>query len=77
MGLFALLPAGLGIIIGTSASVLTGIVVSVVCLILVSLISSAVRTIITVALYDFAGNNHIPEQFDQRGLEQAFGPKSR
>jgi len=77
MGLFALLPAGLGIIIGTSASVLTGIVVSVVCLILVSLISSAVRTIITVALYDFAGNSHIPEQFDQRVLEQAFGPKSR
>jgi len=77
MGIFAFLPVGLGIFIGTSASVLTGIVVSVVCLILVFLISSAVGTIITVALYEYAGNNRTPSQFDQQLLEQAFAPKSR
>lgn len=74
--ILALLPAAMGLLIGSTASIWIGIVTTVICVILVALTSTAVSTIITVALYEHA-ENRPPKQFDQNLLEQAFAPKGR
>jgi len=75
MMILACLPAVLGILAGTQAAMITGVVATIICVILVSLISSALGTIITAALYEYAGNNRVPVQFDRQLLEQAFTHK--
>ena len=72
--ILALVPAALGLLIGSTTSIWIGIVISVICVILVALSSTAASTIITVALYEHA-ENRTPKQFDQNLLEQAFATK--
>ncbi len=71
----ACLPAVFGIMAGTQTALVFGIAVTVISVILVSLISSALGTIITAALYEYAGNHRVPAQFEKQLLEQAFTHK--
>ncbi len=52
-----------------------GIAVGVVALIIVSLVSAAVNAILVAALYLFAVEQRLPEQFDDRTFRQAFVSK--
>jgi hypothetical protein len=71
----ACLPVVFGIMAGTETALLIGITLTVAGIILVSLISSVLGTIITAALYEYAGYDRVPEQFDKHLLEQAFTHK--
>lgn len=75
MILVACIPAVLGFMAGTETAILVGMTLSIAGIILVSLISSVLGTIITAALYEYAGYDRVPEQFDKYLLEQAFKHK--
>ena len=70
--LAALIPGAIGVVMGTAASAVVGIVVSVCLLILISLMSSAVKTILIGALYEYAARDKVPPQFDESLFRQAF-----
>ena len=60
----AILPACFGLFLGTTVSSIIGVITTVLLMILIALVSSAVGTIITVALYEYA-ENRPPANFDQ------------
>ncbi len=72
--LAALIPAGLGFLMG-GAALVVGLVITALLVIVVSLISSAVHTIITAALYQYAAEDRIPQQFEADLLQTAFVKK--
>ncbi len=63
--------------IASGQAVLGGIAIAigVVAILLVSLISSAMNAIIVAALYLYAADGTVPQQFDDRLFRQAFGHK--
>ena len=67
----ATLPAFFGLFLKTPVSIIIGVTTTAVLMIIIGLVSSAVSTIITVALYEYA-ENRPPENFDQHLLQQAF-----
>ena len=69
--ILAMVPVGMGLLIGTPESIIIGGIITVVCFILIGLISSATNTIITAALYEYA-EGRPPGSFDKNLLEQAF-----
>jgi hypothetical protein len=73
--LVSLVPAGLGLVIGTTASVIAGVAITAVLLIAVSLVSAALHTIIVAALYLYAAEGKVPQQFDENLLREAYAPK--
>jgi hypothetical protein len=73
--LVALVPAVLGLAVGNTAAIVTGISVTVVLLIVISLVSAALNTIIIAALYLYAAEGKVPPQFDERLLRAAYSPK--
>jgi hypothetical protein len=70
--LVALVPAFLGFLVGTTATVILGLVVTGFLLILVSLISAAVQAIVVAALYQYAAESRVPAQFEEELLRGAF-----
>jgi hypothetical protein len=73
--LLALLPVVLGVLIGSAASAVAGLVVTVLLLITISLVSAALHTIIVAALYLYAAEGRVPQQFDEQLLRSAYAPK--
>ena len=71
--LVALVPAVLGFVIGSAISIGVGIAVAVAIFGLVALISAALDGIIVGALYVYASDGELPEQFDRGIVEGAFG----
>ncbi len=68
----SLIPALLGVLSGTTALLIAGIVTTVALVILVSLISSALSAIVLAALYEYAAEGKAPTQFDEGALKGAF-----
>jgi len=75
MTLVAAIPAILGFISGNPAFMAAGFAVSVLLWIVISLISSALDTIVIAALYMYASEGKIPEQFHASSLKGAFTRK--
>lgn len=73
--LLAMVPAVLGFLLGNMATVIVGMTISVLLIILISLVSTALQTIVVVALYLYAAEGKVPEQFDERLLRDAYVPK--
>ena len=73
--LLVMIPAVLGLVVGGDAAIITGIAISVVLLILVSLVSATLHTIILAALYLYAAEGKVPQQFDERLLRDAYSRK--
>lgn len=75
--LVGMIPLGLGIMALTSGQVVLGglaIAYGVIVILMVSLISSAMNTIILAALYLYATEGRVPNQFDANLLKAAFAP---
>ena len=75
MTLAALLPLGLGLILGHPIAIIVGVVTTVLLIILISLISAAVNAISIAALYLYAAEGSVPENFDDQLLHEAFVQK--
>jgi hypothetical protein len=76
--LVAIIPLGLGFVViaaGQTALGIAFIVIGIVALLLVSLISSALNSIIIGALYLYAAEGSVPEQFDDDQFRHAFAHK--
>jgi len=76
--LVASVPLVLGVIGVIAGNVLlgsTGIVVGIVLLLIMSLVSSALNTVVIAALYLYAAEGRVPQQFDERLLAGAFTHK--
>jgi hypothetical protein len=73
--LLVMIPAVLGLVVGGTAAIITGVAISVVLLILVSLVSATLHTIILAALYLYAAEGKVPQQFDERLLRGAYSRK--
>lgn len=71
--LMTVLALGIAFGLGALINPVVGVGVGVVLLIVVGLISSAVKTIVIGALYEYAHYGRTPEQFDQDSLRFAFG----
>jgi hypothetical protein len=71
----SIVPAVIGLALGTTATIIAGIAVTAVLLIVVSLVSAALHTIIVAALYLYAAEGKVPQQFDENLLREAYGPK--
>jgi Family of unknown function (DUF6159) len=74
--LAATVPAILGVVLGTPATVVIGVGVTVALWIVIGLVSAAAHVIITGILYQFASQKPIPAQFSPELLERAFACKS-
>jgi len=72
VSLVAIVPIGLGLASGNMAMMILGVGLGVSWLILVSLVSAALKAITIGALYLYATQNTVPEQFDENLLRQAF-----
>ncbi|MBI3407483.1 MAG: hypothetical protein HY040_03895 [Planctomycetes bacterium] len=70
----AMVPAFLGAVIGGPA-LIAGIIITVALVLLLALVSSAVNTIIIAALYQYAAQDRVPQQFDADTLKGAFSSK--
>ena len=73
--LVAIVPAVLGVISGNVVAMAVGIGITVVLLIAISLISATLNTIILAALYLYAAEGQVPQQFDRNLLSSAYAPK--
>jgi len=71
----AVIPAVAGIALGNTAAAAIGIGITVVLVVLISLISAALNTIILAALYLYAAEGQVPQQFDRDLLASAYGQK--
>ena len=74
----AMLPIVGGVVALASDHVPVGIALiafGIISMILVSLISSALNSILLAALYLYAADGEVPQQFDRNLLEHAFGSK--
>ncbi|MEQ8717325.1 MAG: DUF6159 family protein [Acidimicrobiales bacterium] len=75
VGMLAMLPALVPILIGVQlggAGLVIGIAIGAVWIGLIAVIMTALTAIYQTALYDFAANNHVPEDFVGTGLDTAF-----
>ncbi|QDT41786.1 hypothetical protein Pan241w_18500 [Gimesia alba] len=74
--IFGLIVGGF-IMIGSVNAVIGGIMIAtgIVCILLVSLVSSAIHSILIAAIYLFAAEGEVPDQFDQSLIEHAFTHK--
>jgi len=72
--LLALIPAAIGIYLG-GTMLIVGVATTVVLVLLVSLISTAAHTIVVAALYQYAAQDRVPQQFDADTLRGAFATK--
>lgn len=70
--LAACLPAALGIMTGVPAFMIAGIAITVVAMIVLSAISAALHSILLAAIYVFAADGRVPDQFDRGTLQDAF-----
>ena len=70
--LLAVIPAGLGVASGEPVLLAIGIGVAVLWVILVSLVSAALKAIVIGALYLYASDGTVPEQFDEGLLRASF-----
>ncbi len=73
--LVAVIPAVLGFMTGKTVLIVIGIAVTVLSLILITLVSSAVDAILLGAVYLYASEGTVPEQFDESLLRDAFTRK--
>ncbi|HEV7999801.1 MAG TPA: DUF6159 family protein [Planctomycetaceae bacterium] len=73
--LLALIPAGLGFLIGGMAAIVGGIVASVILIVGLSIVSTALHTILLGALYVYAAEGRVPYAFDGAVLSSAFAKK--
>jgi hypothetical protein len=73
--LVAILPAVAGFALGSPVSIGIGIAITAVLLIVVSLVSATLSTIILAALYLYASEGQVPQQFDEQLLKSAYGHK--
>jgi Family of unknown function (DUF6159) len=73
--LVSIIPAVLGVMSGSTAAAIAGVAVTAVLLIVVSLVSAALHTIIVAALYLYAAEGKVPQQFDEQLLRSAYAPK--
>lgn len=73
---FALLVGGFFVLSSVNA-ILGGVMIAsgVVCILLISLISSAIHSILIAAIYLYAAEGEVPEQFDQALIQHAFAHK--
>ena len=72
--LVAIIPAILGILAG-GVMLIIGMVITVLLLMVLALVSSAANTIIVAALYQYAAQDRVPQQFDVDILRGAFSKK--
>lgn len=76
--LVGILPIGLGIYLCISVSVVAGVVLialGAIYLLIVSLVSSALNAIVIAALYLYAAEGTVPQQFDDQMFRAAFAHK--
>jgi len=71
----AMIPAVLGVVSGNTIAMAAGIGITVMLAIVISLISSTLQTIIIAALYTYAAEGRVPQQFDETLLSSAYGRK--
>jgi hypothetical protein len=74
--LLALIPAGLGFLIGGLAAIAVGIAVSVLLIVGLTIVSTALHTILQGALYVYAAEGRVPYAFDGAVLRSAFAQRS-
>ncbi len=63
---------GLGLVSQSPEAMVVGIALGVLWFVLISLVSAALKAIAVGALYLYAAQDTVPEQFDQEHLQQAF-----
>jgi hypothetical protein len=68
----AIIPAVLCDIIGEPVALAIGITVNVMLMIVISLVSSALNAIVLGAIYLYAADGTVPDQFDKSLLQHAF-----
>lgn len=76
--LLAMIPFGLGIFAlanGQTALGVAGLACGIVSMVLISLVSSTLNTIMIAALYLFAADGEVPQQFNSQTLQGAFAPR--
>jgi hypothetical protein len=73
--LVALIPAGLGFLIGGTAAMVVGIAVSVILIMGITIVSTALHTILQGALYVYAAEGRVPYAFDGAVLRSAFASR--
>lgn len=71
----AIVPAGIGFLLGTPAALIAGVAITVLLWIVISLLSAALNTIIIAALYLYAAEGTAPRQFDEELLRGAYEKK--
>lgn len=74
--LLAIIPGVLGAISGNMIAAAIGIGISVVLVLIISLVSAALQSIILAALYMYAAEGKVPQQFDKQLLASAYTPKA-
>ncbi len=75
IGIVPLILGGVAIATGHTVLGIIALVIGVVALLIVSLVSSAMNAIIIGALYLFAAEGTVPQQFDNQMFRQAFAHK--
>lgn len=70
--LLAVIPVLLGVSSGSGAMMATGIALAVIWIVLLSLVSAALKAIAVAAIYLYAAEDTVPDQFDEQHLSQAF-----
>jgi hypothetical protein len=70
--LLACLPAVLGLMTGAPAFMIAGIAITVVAMIVLGTISAALHSILLAAIYVFAADGRVPDEFDRGTLQNAF-----
>ena len=76
--LLAIVPVGLGVMAMASGATIPGVVLvalGITLVIVISLVSSALSSILLGALYLYAADGEVPQQFDPSTFENAFLPK--
>lgn len=71
----AAIPAILGILVGKVAIILIGVGVTLVLWMILALVSTAANTIVLAAVYQYAAQDKVPQQFDGDTLRGAFTRK--
>ncbi len=73
--LLAIVPAVLGMVLGTAATAILGVGVTVILWIVIALAAAALQTIVLAALYLFASEGKAAAAFDEQALTGAFRRK--
>jgi hypothetical protein len=70
--LLACVPAVIGLMTQVPAFMIAGVAITVVAMIILGTISAALHTILLAAIYVFAADGRVPDEFDRGTLESAF-----